>query len=267
MNIKGIIFDLDGVIVDTAKYHYIAWKELSDKLGLSFTKQDNEKLKGVSRIDSFKIILSLNNALNSFSESEIDKWANYKNEIYLEHINKINNQEILPGVESFIADLKKKGYKIALGSASKNAQMILDKLGITNLFDAIIDGNKVTKAKPNPEIFIKCANDLGLSPSTCIVFEDAEAGIEAAKGAKMQCVAVGDDISLNKADFRITTFQGINIDFILNALTNHIIVDKWKIIEDKLTPSRTKASESLFSIGNGVMGQRANFEEKYSGES
>ena len=149
MDIKGIIFDLDGVIVDTAKYHYIAWKELSDKLGLSFTKQDNEKLKGVSRIDSFKIILSLNNALNSFSESEIDKWANYKNEIYLEHINKINNQEILPGVESFIADLKKKGYKIALGSASKNAQMILDKLGITNLFDAIIDGNKVTKAKQN----------------------------------------------------------------------------------------------------------------------
>jgi len=174
--IKGFLFDLDGVIVDTAKYHFLAWKRLADELGISFTEEDNERLKGVSRMRSLDIILELDNReLDSRIKEAL---ASKKNAWYVDFITKMTPDEILPGALEFMQNAKEKGIKIALGSASKNAQTILDRLKISDYFDAIISGNEVSKAKPDPEVFLKGAEALGLKANECVVFEDAEAGID-----------------------------------------------------------------------------------------
>ena len=170
---RGYIFDLDGVIVDTAKYHYLGWKRLADELGLRFTAQDNELLKGVSRIRSFEIILELNG--REMPAEEIEKYCTVKNEYYVQYIRRITPDEILPGVRGFIREIRREGIRTALGSASKNARTILDRLGLESYFDAVIDGTMVSKAKPDPEVFLKGAEALGLDPGDCIVFEDAVA--------------------------------------------------------------------------------------------
>lgn len=197
-NIKGAIFDLDGVIVDTAKYHYIAWKKLASELGFEFTKVDNERLKGVSRMRSLEILLEIGK-INA-SENEKLIFAEKKNNWYLEYISKIDESELLPGAKEFLIQLKNNGIKVALGSASKNAPLILHNLGIESIFDCIIDGNKVTKAKPDPEVFILGAKGLGLKNEDCVVFEDAEAGVKAAKLAGMKCIGIGDRNILKEAD-------------------------------------------------------------------
>ena len=198
MKIKGCIFDLDGVIVDTAKYHYIAWKRLAAEMGFDFTEKDNERLKGVSRIRSLEILLELGN--KTVSEEEKLALADKKNNWYVEYISKMDKSEILPGVEDFLKLLKENNIKIALGSASKNSMLILNNLGLTKYFDAIIDGNKVSKAKPDPEVFVLAAKEMGLSSEECVVFEDAQAGIEAAKAGNMKVVAVGSPESLTGYD-------------------------------------------------------------------
>lgn len=152
-NIKACIFDLDGVIVDTAKYHYLAWKTIAEELGFYFTKEDNENLKGISRMDSLDILLKIGGL--TFDEKIKLELAEKKNKYYLKYISKINTTELLPGVLNFITQIKIKGLKIALGSVSKNSMPILNNLGIVPYFDAIIDGNKITHAKPNPEVFLK----------------------------------------------------------------------------------------------------------------
>lgn len=197
-NIKGAIFDLDGVIVDTTKYHYIAWKKLASELGFEFTKSDNERLKGVSRIRSLEILLEIGKII--VSENEKLNLAEKKNQWYVEYISKIDGSELLPGAKEYITQLKNDGIKIALGSASKNAPLILHNLGIESLFDCIIDGNKVSKAKPDPEVFILGAKGIGLRNEDCVVFEDAEAGIRAAKLAGMKCIGIGDKHILKEAD-------------------------------------------------------------------
>lgn len=197
-NIKGAIFDLDGVIVDTAKYHYIAWKKLASELGFEFTKANNERLKGVSRMRSLEILLEIGK-INA-SENEKLIFAEKKNNWYLEYISKIDESELLPGAKEFLIQLKNNGIKVALGSASKNAPLILHNLGIESIFDCIIDGNKVTKAKPDPEVFILGAKGLGLKNEDCVVFEDAEAGVKAAKLAGMKCTGIGDRNILSEAD-------------------------------------------------------------------
>lgn len=202
---KGCIFDLDGVIVDTAKYHYLAWKEIANELGFDFTESDNERLKGVSRMASLDILLSIGKI--ETGEEEKLELADRKNKIYLEYILKMTPEEVLPGVKQFLNALHEKGIKVALGSASKNAKTILHQVGIEDLFDAVADGNNVTKAKPDPEVFLKGAELLGLSPQECMVFEDAVAGIEAAHRAGMKCVGVGDSRILSAADFHIPGFQ------------------------------------------------------------
>lgn len=214
--IKGLLFDLDGVIVDTAKYHYLAWKELAEELGIEFTKKDNELLKGVSRVRSFEIILELGGVTMSKEQQEF--YCTKKNNVYLEYIKKMEADEILPGVSKFLTEARKKGYKIALGSASKNAPLILDNLGLTAMFDVLIDGTKVSKAKPDPEVFALGAKELGLANDECIVFEDAAAGIEAAHNAGMLGVGIGTPENLPEADMHMPGFENVTIESILEQL-------------------------------------------------
>ena len=197
-NIKGAIFDLDGVIVDTAKYHYLAWNRLANELGFEFSQNDNEKLKGVSRMKSLELLLKVGNI--TVSEEEKMRLAQKKNAWYVEYVSNIDEKELLRGAKELILQLKNNGIKIALGSASKNAPLIMHKLGIEPLFDCIIDGNKVSKAKPDPEVFILAAKTMGLENSECVVFEDAKAGVEAAKSAGMKCIGIGSSSILKEAD-------------------------------------------------------------------
>lgn len=209
-DIRGAIFDLDGVIVDTAKYHYRAWKRLADELGFVFTEKDNERLKGVSRMRSLEILLEVGH--RSFTEEQKRILAEKKNGWYVEYIQTIDESEILPGAKEYLLHLKRKGIKIALGSASKNASMILDNLKITDLFDAIVDGNSVTKAKPDPEVFLLAASLIGMAPENCVVFEDAAAGIEAASRACMASIGIGDKSALSKADRVISGFDELLLE-------------------------------------------------------
>lgn len=207
---KGCIFDLDGVIVDTAKYHYLAWKKIADEFGFVFTEKDNERLKGVSRMASLDILLSIGGV--HLSEGEKLQIADKKNEIYLGYILKMTPDEVLPGVLTFLKTLRDQGIKISLGSASKNAKTILHQVGIENLFDAVADGTNVSKAKPDPEVFLKGAELLNLSPADCVVFEDARAGIEAAHRAGMKCVGIGDSVTLREADTVVGGFLDLSIE-------------------------------------------------------
>ncbi|MCU4157242.1 beta-phosphoglucomutase [Carboxylicivirga sp. A043] len=208
--IKACLFDLDGVIVDTAKYHYIAWRELAAELGFEFTEEDNERLKGVSRMTSLNILLEIGGV--TLSEDEKLRLAEKKNENYRTFILKMQPDEILPGAEAFLKELKTKGIKIALGSASKNAMTILDRLQLTNLFEAIIDGTKVTEAKPDPEVFLKGAEALSVNPDECVVFEDAEAGVEAALAGNMRCVGIGSPDVLGKANLVVDGLHQMNYE-------------------------------------------------------
>ena len=218
MKISACIFDLDGVIVDTAKYHFLAWKRLSEEIGISFTEEDNEQLKGISRKRSLEIILELGD--KTLSQKEKDELCDKKNQWYLQYILQLNPDSILPGVYDFLTELKEKKIKIALGSASKNAGVILDKLNTTHFFDVIIDGNKITKAKPDPQIFLRAAAELKVPSAHCVVFEDAVAGIEAAINGNMHCVGVGDEKILHNANFVIQTFEGMTYDKLIKNLKN-----------------------------------------------
>ena len=200
---KGAIFDLDGVLVDTAKYHYQAWKRLANSVGVEFSLDDNEHLKGVSRAESLELILKKGNIEKSAEEKQA--LMDVKNEWYLELAAEMNQDEALPGAIPFLESCKSKGIKIALGSSSKNAPMILERLGITHLFDAIVDGNVVSKSKPDPTVFLTAAQKLGLAPSECIVFEDAISGVQAAKTGGFYCVGIGTKEVLPLADEIATT--------------------------------------------------------------
>ncbi|OMD03090.1 beta-phosphoglucomutase, partial [Paenibacillus odorifer] len=196
-NMKGAIFDLDGVIVDTAKYHYLAWASLADELGFKFTEEDNERLKGVSRMRSLDILLEVGGL--EFKEVEKLAMAEKKNRLYVEYISRLEESELLPGVKEYLTGMRSRGIGIALGSASKNAEFILNKLNITDLFDAVVDGNKVSLAKPDPEVFLIAAQEIGLQPDECVVFEDAEAGVQAGKAAGMKVVGIGKPEVLKEA--------------------------------------------------------------------
>jgi beta-phosphoglucomutase len=217
MNPKAFIFDLDGVIVDTARYHYLAWQKIANRLGIDFTHEHNELLKGVSRIRSLDIILGLGNV--EATQEDKDKWLVEKNEDYLSYILHMKEDEILPDVVKVLQYLKDNGQKIALGSASKNARPILEKVGILHFFDAIVDGNDVTNAKPDPEVFLRAAQMLGIPADQSVVFEDAVAGIQAANAANMVSIGIGDAKTLNEAQYNFNDFTEIDTDF-LQTLVN-----------------------------------------------
>ncbi|SHJ85877.1 beta-phosphoglucomutase [Hathewaya proteolytica DSM 3090] len=189
MSIKAIIFDLDGVIVTTDNYHYEAWKMLADEKGVYFDRDINERLRGVSRMESLNIVLE--NSSRVFSEEEKNEMTERKNNYYKDLIRKLTPEDILPGVIELLRDLKDNNIKVAIGSSSKNAPSILKYIGLTKEFDAVVDGNNISHSKPHPEVFLKCAEALDLKPEECVVVEDAEAGVQAALAAKMKVLAVG----------------------------------------------------------------------------
>lgn len=212
MNKKAFLFDLDGVIVDTAKYHFLAWRKLANSLGFDFTHQQNEQLKGVSRVKSLEKILAWGN--KSVSESEFMRLMALKNEDYLKYIENMSPAEILPDVMKTLDFLRTSKQYVALGSASKNARMILEKVNILEAFDCIVDGNDVTKAKPDPEVFLIAAERLQVRPENCIVFEDAVAGIQAANAANMLSVGIGSKETLQEADYVFKDFTQISTTFL-----------------------------------------------------
>lgn len=212
MNKKAFIFDLDGVIVDTAKYHFIAWQKIAMQLGIEFTLENNEQLKGVSRVRSLELILELGKV--EASQEDKNKWLIQKNEDYLSYLVDMDESELLPGILPILKYLKENNQKIALGSASKNARPILEKTGILHYFDAIVDGNDVSNAKPDPEVFLQAAKLLGISNENSIVFEDSVAGIQAANTAKMTSIGIGENKILFEADFIFEDFTHIDREFI-----------------------------------------------------
>lgn len=216
MKTKAFIFDLDGVIVDTAKYHFLAWQKLANSLGINFTHEHNEQLKGVSRVRSLEIILGLGNV--QATQEQKDEWLVQKNQDYLGYINKMDDSEILPGVMNVLKFLKENNQPIILGSASKNARPILEKVNILHFFDDIVDGNDVSNAKPDPEVFIVGANKANQSNENAIVFEDSVAGIQAANCAGMTSIGIGDASVLDEADYNFNNFTEITEKFLTELI-------------------------------------------------
>jgi beta-phosphoglucomutase len=208
--IKACIFDLDGVIVDTAVYHYKAWKRLANELGFDITEEQNEKLKGVSRMRSLELILHWGGQTKTAAEKE--ELATRKNNWYVDMITRMTPDEILPGAKEFLQSCIDAGLKTALGSASKNSMTILEKVDIAHFFNVVIDGNKVSKPKPDPEVFLKGAEELGVLPANCVVFEDAIAGIEAAINGGMKAVGIGSPDVLTKADLVVSGLDKMTIE-------------------------------------------------------
>jgi beta-phosphoglucomutase len=214
---KAFIFDLDGVIVDTARYHFLAWQKLAQELGIEFTPEHNEELKGVSRVRSLDIILEIGKV--TASQEDKNRWLIQKNEDYLSYLKNIDNSEILPGVMPILQFLKEKKQPIALGSASKNARPILEKTGIIHYFDAIVDGNDVTNAKPDPEVFLRAAKLLGATPENAIVFEDSVAGVQAANIGNMTSVGIGEETILHEAKYIFKDFTFMDVSFVETFIT------------------------------------------------
>ena len=217
LEIKGLIFDLDGVIANTADLHYRAWCKIGDQWGFNLSTAQNEELKGISRKDS--ILKIANWAGKSFTNEELDAFAFEKNKNYLSYCQTLGTKDILPGVYDFINSSMNKDLKLAVGSASKNAKIILQKLGILDLFSIIVDGNMVQNSKPDPEVFIKCAEILELEPKSCVVFEDSQAGIQAAINAGMFSVGVGQE-DLESCNHKIKNFEGLSPEQLINQLSN-----------------------------------------------
>jgi beta-phosphoglucomutase len=212
--LRGFIFDLDGVITDTAEYHYRGWKRLADEEGLPFTREDNERLRGVSRRDSLLLILNG----RTYSEARMQQMMERKNEYYLEFIREIAPRDLLPGARELLEEIRQAGLKTALGSASKNAGEVIERLGIQALFDAIADGYAVERQKPAPDLFLHAAQQLHLTPAECVVVEDAAAGIEAARTGGFHSVGLGPRERLGGADVIYPSLAGIHLGDILTGL-------------------------------------------------
>lgn len=207
MIFQGIIFDLDGVICSTDEYHYQAWKELADREGIPFDRSVNNRLRGVSRMESLEILLE--RAKRSYSQEEKEKMAAAKNTCYQELLREMTPADLSPEVFETLETLRKQGLKLAIGSSSKNTPLILDRLGLGGYFDAVSDGNNITRSKPDPEVFLKAAEYLGLSPETCLVVEDAVSGVEAAHRAGMKAAALGDAAKTGVGEWKLPSFSAL----------------------------------------------------------
>lgn len=213
MNFKAIIFDLDGVIVSTDNYHYRAWKKIADDEGIYFDREINERLRGVSRMESLDIILEKSN--KEYSDKDKILFAERKNKLYRELLESLTPNDILPGVMKTVEILKKNNIKVAIGSSSKNAEFILSKIGLQEYFDVVIDGNKIKNSKPDPEIFLLAAEKLNIDPKECLVIEDADAGVEAALAGGMKVLAVGYASNNDKANLKMSTLEEFNYKEVL----------------------------------------------------
>ena len=261
LNIKLIIFDLDGVVVFTDHYHYAAWNRLSKEMGWDFNEQINHQLRGVSRLDSLNIILQHNQI--ELETEEKERLSNIKNKYYVELLDTIEQSTIYPGVVSFIKKLRQLGVKTALCSASCNANTVLERLDLVKLFDVIVTGADVKKNKPNPEIFLNAAQKSGCHPFNCLVFEDAPAGIEAAKNAEMKVIGVGKKDTFLEADEMISQYEAIDMESLLTSGRTKKLTEKsWSIVEDEINLKRSAYWESIFCLSNGYLGLRGSHEEK-----
>ena len=205
--IKGVIFDLDGVIVHTDKYHYLAWKALADELGIYFDEVINNRLRGVSRMDSLDIVLE--RASKTYSDEEKKILAEKKNSLYVELLSNMSEKDVSEDVMNTLLTLKGRGYKIAIGSSSKNAKRILERVGLLNMFDAIADGNDIQRSKPDPDVFLVAAKKLSLASDEAVVVEDAIAGVKAGRAANMLTFALGDASQNKAADHNLTLLSDI----------------------------------------------------------
>ncbi|MBQ7670346.1 MAG: beta-phosphoglucomutase [Clostridia bacterium] len=212
MKTKAIIFDLDGVIVDTAKFHFLAWKTLSDELGFFFDEKVNERLKGVSRMRSFEIILEVNGASDKFSPEEKEAFTKKKNELYISFVKTLKPEDMLPGIREFVDRAKESGLKTAVASVSKNAPLVLKCLDAEEMFDYVADAAKITKSKPAPDIFLNCAESLGIAPENCIGIEDSQAGIEAIKAAGMFSIGINVDVTSVEPDLHLRSTAELDFD-------------------------------------------------------
>jgi beta-phosphoglucomutase len=212
-HIKAVIFDLDGVIVSTDEYHFRAWKKLADEEGIPFTRQDNERLRGVSRMESLDIILE--KATKEYSDAEKRALARRKNDTYRHSLSELTSGDTLNGVDDLLADLRARNIKIAIGSSSRNARPILEAIGLKETFDVVVDGTDITHSKPDPEVFALAGARLGIEPPYCLVVEDAEAGVDAGLAAKMPVLAVGSAVSHPSATHKAPDLSAITTDEIL----------------------------------------------------
>lgn len=207
MRYKAVIFDLDGVLCHTDQYHYMAWKQVADELGIYFDEEINNRLRGVSRMESFEIILERYEG--RMSEEEKIHYTTKKNEVYKELLNHMSPADLAEEVKETLDALRREGLKLAVGSSSKNAGFILKQLGLGGYFDAVSDGNNITYSKPDPEVFVKAAEFLAESPKDCLVVEDAKAGLEAAIAGGMECAGIGDAASCEIATWKLNTFSDL----------------------------------------------------------
>ena len=217
MGVKAIVFDLDGVITDSAELHYRAWKRLSEELGLSFDRQQNEELKGVSRISSFEIILHNNGKLDAYTSEEKEELANRKNKYYKELVETLTEDDILPGISQLLADARENGLKTAVASVSQNAPRVLEKIGLRDCFDTVADASKVKKSKPDPEIFLICAEQLGVAPENCIGIEDSQAGVEGILSAGMYAVGINVTVTGRTPDLCLYSTEELNLDALIKS--------------------------------------------------
>ncbi len=260
MRLAGVIFDLDGVITDTAEYHYRAWQRLAEEEGLYFDRRLNERLRGVSRSASLAIILEANR--RTLDEAEMAAWMERKNTYYVQMLTQITPADLLPGALALIEELRAAGIKVALGSASKNAPTVLAQLGIAHLFDVVADGTHVERTKPAPDLFLWAAQAMGLSPGLCAVIEDAAAGIDAALAAGMWAIGLGPEERVGHAHVRFESLQGVTWERLQAGLEEA----SWTIAETAFDPVAQRHKETLFTIGNGAFCVRGSFEEGYPGD-
>ncbi|MEA4998504.1 MAG: beta-phosphoglucomutase [Candidatus Limiplasma sp.] len=211
--IKGMIFDLDGVIVSTDDCHYLAWKRMADEEGIYFDREINERLRGVSRMDSLQIILE--RAAKPYTQTEKEAMAARKNDYYVALIQELTPADILPGAAETLAALRQKGVKMAIGSSSRNTPVILERIGLSTAFDAVADGNQITRSKPDPEVFLLAARLLGLAPAECLVVEDADAGVEAALAGGMKALGVGSAAANPSATYRAKSLAELKLETVL----------------------------------------------------
>ena len=250
---EAIIFDLDGVLTDTAEYHFLAWKQLADELGIPFTREDNEQLRGIPRRGSLDYILGLDGRTVTDAEAEI--LMTRKNDHYKSLIERVSAKDLLPGVANLLAEIKQAGLKVAVASASKNSPQVVQQLCLADQLDALAHGGSVVRQKPQPDLFLHAARELGVPPAHCIVVEDAAAGIDAAHAAGMTAVGIGPVERVGAAEVVLPNLDGISLADLLRATT-------WRVVEPVFDPAKQHHRETIFTIGNGYLGTRGTLEER-----
>jgi len=260
MELRALIFDLDGVITDTAEYHYRSWQRLADEEGMRFSREINERLRGVSRRASLQIMLDENG--RAATEEQVTEWMERKNNYYVASLDEITPADLLPGAVAFIQELRAAGVKTALGSASRNAQSVIDRLAVAHLLDVIADGFSVERPKPEPDLFLWAADKLGVAPANCAVVEDAAAGIDAALAAGMWAVGLGPQERVGHAHVRFDSLEGITLAAVLAGLENAA----WTVAEAVFDPANQLHKETIFTVGNGAFCARGSLEEGYPGD-